>query len=147
VMGQGALARADVQAWKQVRDPVATANLYADKGWLAEWRPILERSKRQNLLFLAYSTGAHRYFPTVHSPEIWFTLLGQLLPGDKARVLAQIDAADVVVLDPTSPEAVVFVDKDIQRHLAAFCWRPATSNFQVLVRTPEAADRPCTTGK
>jgi hypothetical protein len=57
--------------------------------------------------------------------------LGQLLPADKARVMQQFDEADAVVLDLTSPTALVDKDADIQRHLHSLCLTQSTTYFQV----------------
>lgn len=144
IAGQATLARAALQGWKQVRSPTATANLYADADWVAEWKKILELSTHQNLLLLSYGTGAHHYFSTIHSPEVWTLQLGQLLPADKARVMEQLDNADVVVLDLTSPTSLVDMDADIQRRLHSLCLTESTSYFQVWRRrAPESESLAC----
>jgi hypothetical protein len=144
IAGQATLAHAVLQGWKQVKSPTATANLYADASWVVEWRKILELSTHQNLLLFSYGTGAHHYFPTIHSPEIWTLQLGQLLPADKARVMEQFDNADVVVLDLTSPTTLVDADAEIQRHLHSLCLTESTSYFQVWRRrSPESENLAC----
>jgi len=144
IAGQATLAHAVLQGWKQVKSPTATANLYADASWVVEWRKILELSTHQNLLLFSYGTGAHHYFPTIHSPEIWTLQLGQLLPADKARVMEQLDNADVVVLDLTSPTTLVDTDTEIQRHLHSLCLIESTSYFQVWRRrSPESENLAC----
>jgi hypothetical protein len=131
IVGQATLAHAVVQGWKQIKSPTATANLYAEAGWVAEWKEILELSTHQNLLLFAYSTGAHHYFPTIHSPNVWMLREGLLLPADKARVMEQVDQSDVVVLDLTSPTELVYMDADIQRQLYSLCLTQSTAYFQV----------------
>jgi len=131
IAGQATLARDAWKSWKEIKSPTATANLYADAGWVAEWKNILELSTHRNLLLFSYSTGVHNYFPSVHSPDIWTLQLGQLLPADKARVMQQFDEADAVVLDLTSPTALVDKDADIQRHLDSLCLTQSTTYFQV----------------
>jgi hypothetical protein len=144
IAGQATLARAVLQGWKQIKSPATTANLYVDAGWAAEWKKILELSTRENLLLFSYSTGAHHYFPTVHSPEVWTLQLGELLPADKTRVMEQLDNADVVVLDLTSPTTLVDTDTEIQRHLDSLCLTESTSNFQVWRRrSSESENLPC----
>ena len=144
IAGQATLAHAVLQGWKQVKSPTTTANLYADAGWVAEWKKILELSTHQNLLLFSYGTGAHHYFPTIHSPEVWTLQLGQLLPADKARVMEQLDNADVVVLDLTSPTTLVDTDAEIQRHLHSLCLTESTSFFQVWRRrSPESENLAC----
>ena len=139
VLGQAAFFRTVSESWKQVRSPQLTANLYADAGWMNEWKQILDLSQRKNLLLLSYSTGAHHYFPTVHSPDLWVLQVGQLMPSDKARVLAQMDAARVVVLDVTSPIDVVEKDADLQSHLHQLCLIRASASFQVWERPAAGA--------
>jgi hypothetical protein len=131
VAGQATLARTTLQSWKQIKSPTATANLYADAGWVAEWKNILELSAHQNVLLFSYSTGAHHYFPAIHSPDIWTLQEGQLNPADMARVKEQIDNANIVVLDLTSPTTVVDMDVDIQRHLHSLCLMQSTTYFQL----------------
>jgi hypothetical protein len=144
IAGQATLARADWQAWKEIRSPSATANLYADASWVDEWKTILELSAHQNLLLLSYGTGAHRYFSTVHSPEIWTLQEGQLFPADKARVMEQLDNANVVVLDLTSPTTVVDMDADFKRHLHSLCLTQSTAYFQIWWRnSSKPATLPC----
>lgn len=144
IAGQATLARAVWQGWKEIKSPTATANLYANAGWVAEWRNILELSTRENLLLLSYSTGAHHYFPTVHSPDAWTLQEGQLLPADKARVMEQLDDAGVVVLDLTSPTDLVDMDADFRRHLDSLCLTQSTTYFQVWWRrSQKSANLPC----
>ena len=139
VAGQANLVRADVKAWKEIKSPGATANLYADSKWIKEWREILELSNHQNLLLFSYGTGVHHYFPSVHSPDAWTMQEGQLLPEDKARVLRQMDEANVVALDLTSPTTLVERDTDIQGHLQSLCLTQSTDNFQVWKRLASGA--------
>jgi hypothetical protein len=143
IAGQATLARAVLQGWKQIKSPTATVNLYADSDWVTEWQKILELSAHRSLLLFSYSTGAHHYFPSIHSPDIWTLQRGQLLPADKIRVMEQLDNADVVVLDLTSPTYLVDLDKDIQRRLYSLCLTQSTSYFQVWRRSPESPDLPC----
>lgn len=144
IAGQATLVRTTWQSWKQIRSPTATANLYADAGWVAEWKNILELSARQNVLLFSYSTGAHHYFPAIHSPDVWTLQEGQLNPADKARVKEQIDNADIVVLDLTSPTTVADTDADIQRHLHPLCLTQSTTYFQLWRRrSSEHANLSC----
>jgi hypothetical protein len=121
-----------------------TANLYADAGWVSEWSKLLDLSTHRNLMLFSYSTGAHHYFPTVHSPEVWTLQLGQLLPADKARVMEQLDNVDVVVLDLTSPTSLVDTDADFQRRLQSLCLTESTTYFQVWQRrSADSENLPC----
>ncbi len=143
IAGQAILVRATFQSWKEKVSPV-TANLYAPQGWASEWTNILDLSKQRSLLLLSYSTGVHHYFPTVSSPEVWTLRQGELLPADKSRVLEQLDRAEVVVLDMTSPNELVETDPDIQRHLNSLCLTDTTVNFQVWQRpTTGIPDQGC----
>lgn len=128
--GEAVLFRDDLRAWKSVRSLV-TANLYADPQWAAEWDGILHLSQHRNVLFFAYSTGVHHYFPTVQSPELWTLRRGQLLPADQTRVLNQFDRANVVVLDLTSPTELVDTDTIFRRRLSSLCLTQSTRYFQI----------------
>jgi hypothetical protein len=144
IVGQATLAYADWKAWKETKSPTETANLYADRGWVAEWKKILQISTHENLLLFSYSTGTHQYFPTIHSPETWMLREGLLLPADKARVIQQLDSANVVVLDLTSPTDLVDTDTDIQRHFDSLCLTQSTTYFQVWWRrSSEISDLKC----
>jgi hypothetical protein len=144
IAGQATLARTTWQSWKQIKSPTATANLYADAGWVAEWKNILELSARQNVLLFSYSTGAHHYFQSIHSPDVWTLQEGQLNPADEARVKEQIDNADVVVLDLTSPTTVADMDANIQPHLHSLCLTQSTTYFQLWWRrSSEHANLSC----
>jgi hypothetical protein len=134
IAGQANLVRTTLQSWKQIKSPAATANLYADAGWVAEWKNILELSAHQNVLLFSYSTGAHHYFPAIHSPDVWTLQEGQLNPADMVRVKEQIDNADVVVLDLTSPTTVADTDVGIQQHLHSLCLTQSTTYFQLWQR-------------
>jgi hypothetical protein len=144
IAGQATLVRTTWQSWKQIKSPTATANLYADAGWAAEWKKILELSVHQNVLLFSYSTGAHHYFPSVHSPDVWTLQEGQHISADKARIEEQIDNANVVVLDLTSPTTVVDRDADIQQHLHSLCLTQSTTYFQLWQRrSSEHANLSC----
>jgi hypothetical protein len=144
IAGQAALARAVLHGWKQVKSPTATANLYADADWVAEWKKILELSSHENVLLFSYGTGAHHYFPAIYSPEVWYLQEGQLLPTDLRRVIEQLDNADAVVLDLTSPTTLVDMNAEVQRHLYPFCLTQSTTYFQVWRRnSPESANLSC----
>jgi len=95
-------------------------------------------------LLFSYSTGAHHYFPTIHSPEAWMLREGLLLPADEARVLRQLDGADVVVLDLTSPTDLVDTNAEVSAHLNGLCLTQSTENFQIWKRrTPETQAGDC----
>jgi hypothetical protein len=144
IAGESTLAYADWKAWKGTRSPAVTANLYADRTWAAEWKKILETSTHENVLLFSYSTGAHQYFPTIHSPETWMLREGLLLPADQVRVLQQMDSADVVVLDLTSPTDLVDMDAEVAAHLNRMCLTESTANFQIWRRRmAETADAAC----
>jgi hypothetical protein len=144
IAGQATLAHAVWQGWKEINSPTATANLYANADWVAEWKKILDLSTHQNLLLFSYSTGAHHYFPTIHSPAAWMLREGLLLPADKARVMEQLDNSDVVVLDLTSPTDLVDMDTGVQRHLYSLCLTQTTAYFQIWWRrSPESANLTC----
>lgn len=143
IAGQATLARAALHGWKEIKSP-ETANLYVEKKWASEWKDILDLSKHHSLLLLSYSTGAHHYFPTVNSPDIWTLQQGQLFPADKSRVLQQLDGAEVVVLDMTSPNELIAADTDIQSHLHSLCLTDSTANFQVWQRpATDVASQDC----
>lgn len=135
VAGQATLAHDVLKGWKQIKSPTATANLYADKGWVAEWKKILDMSASKHVLFFSYSTGAHHYFPTIESPNVWMLREGLLLPADKVRVTQQLDNADVVALDMTSPTDLVDMDADIQGRLHSLCLMQSTAYFQIWQRS------------
>jgi len=144
IAGQATLAHAVWQGWKEVKSPAATANLYANVEWVAEWKKILNLSTRHNLLLFSYGTGAHHYFSSIHSPEVWTLQEGQLFPADKARVMEQLDNSDVVVVDLTSPTTLVDMDVDIQQHLHLLCLTQTTAYFQIWSRrSPESANLAC----
>jgi hypothetical protein len=144
IAGESTLAYADWKAWKGTKSPTVTANLYADRSWAREWKKILDTSTHANVLLFSYSTGAHQYFPTIHSPETWMLREGLLLPADQLRVLQQMDSADVVVLDLTSPTDLVDTDAEVDAHLNRMCLVESTANFQIWKRrTAETADGTC----
>ena len=144
VFGQAVLVREVLQAWNEIRFPSATENLYAKAEWVAEWKKILDVSARHNLLLLSYSTGVHHYFPTIHSPNVWTLQVGQLLPEDYTRVIQQIDNADIVVLDLTSPTDYVDTDAEVKRHLNLLCLSQSTEYFQIWWRrSMKPADLTC----
>ena len=92
--------------WRSWRDEVPrpeTAGLYATADFAAHWRKLLDLAARRDVLMLTYATGVHHYFPAVHGPRIWVLEVGQLLPQDEARVIAQIKAAQTVATYPDSP--------------------------------------------
>jgi hypothetical protein len=129
VVGQASLLRSTLHARKQVRS-ADTAQLYADREWASEWKPILTLAQQHNLLMFSYSTGVHHYFPSIHSPDVWFVLHGQFLPTDISRVNRQIDQAEVVVLDMTSPIDFDFL-KPGSALASSFCMIRSTPNFQI----------------
>ena len=144
IAGQATLVHAAWGSWKEIKSPTATANLYAEPDWVAEWKKILELSTHHNLLLFSYSTGAHHYFPTVHSPVAWMLREGLLLPDDKARVMNQLDDSEIVVLDLTGPTDLVDLDADFRRHLNTLCLTQSTAYFQIWQRrTQESANLPC----
>ncbi|MGD0939069.1 MAG: hypothetical protein ABR905_05095 [Terracidiphilus sp.] len=144
IAGQSTLAHTVIQGWKEIKSPTTTANLYANASWVAEWEKILETSKHENLLLFSYSTGAHHYFPSVHSPEVWTLQEGQLLPADKERVIEQLDQSNVVILDLTSPTTLVDMDAEIRQHMSSLCLTQSTAYFQVWWRrSTESASLPC----
>jgi hypothetical protein len=70
--------------------------------------------------------------------------LGELLPADKARVTAQLDNAEVVVLDLTSPTSLVDMDAEIQQRLHSLCLTESTAYFQIWQRrSAESESLPC----
>jgi hypothetical protein len=142
--GQATLVHADWKAWKGIRSSTETANLYANPNWVTEWKDILQVSSSRNVLLFSYSTGAHHYFPTIHSPEIWMLREGLLLPADKVRVMRQLDSADVIVLDLTSPTDLLDNDIDFQRYLYPMCLTRSTEYFQIWWRrSPETSGLQC----
>jgi hypothetical protein len=141
ILGQATLAHEVIKGWKEVRSPSLTANLYAEPHWVEEWNRILDLSKQNDLLFLAYSTGVHHYFRTVESPDVWVLRDGQLLASDRARVIRQIDSAEVIVVDMTSPTLAGY--PDIQGHLHALCLTQSTPNFQIWQRRTSDPNRAC----
>jgi hypothetical protein len=69
---------------------------------------------------------------------------GQLLSADKVRVIEQLENANVVVLDLTSPTTLLDMDTEIQQHLYSLCLKQSTPYFQVWWRrSPESVDLPC----
>lgn len=143
IIGQADFARQTLSAWKDVRSPDLTSNLYAKADWVSEWKRILDLSKAENLFLLSYSTGVHDYFPTVHSADAWFLNPGELTSADKNRLMQKLQRADVVAFDLSSPTALVDRDPDIQRYLRSLCLRQSTKYFQVWWRPSQVGRQEC----
>jgi hypothetical protein len=141
VLGQSALIRRTWLDWKETRPSVDSANLYADPAWTAEWTKILEISKTKTVLLLSYGTGAHHYFPSIQTADVWFLRTGQLFPADEQRLLAKIQDADVVVEDLSGPTSAIDGDDDIQVRLGSMCLTDVTPVFQVWWRHPLNPER------
>ena len=134
VLSEAAQARATVLAWMDTRAFPSTDNLYATPTMAAEWSQIVDTSRQHNLLMLSYATGAHNYFPTVHTADTWMMRRGQLFPADRQRVLTQLKNADVVVEDLTSVTSAMDSDADIQSQLRSMCLTRETANFLIWFR-------------
>ena len=126
--------RATSNAWRNWRVSDATAGLYADSTWIADWSKILSLASRQHLLLLSYGTGVHHYFPSVESPQVWFMQVGQLSSADRERVLSQMKAAEVLVEDLSGPTAAIDKDPIIRQQLDSLCLVETNTNFQVWFR-------------
>jgi hypothetical protein len=136
VLGQSALVRRTWLDWRETRPSLDSANLYANPVWTEEWSKILKISKTKRVLLLSYGTGAHHYFPSVQTADVWFLRIGQLFPADKQRLLTKIQDADVIVEDLSGPTSAIDGDQDIQSQLSSMCLTEVTPNFQVWWRHP-----------
>ncbi|RFB78680.1 hypothetical protein DYH55_15905 [Methylovirgula sp. 4M-Z18] len=97
VTGSGEQVRDTWRAWRDQTASPDMAGLYSTRQMQDEWKAIVALSAAHPLLMLTYGTGIHHYFPTIQSPQIWFLEVGQQLPSDKDRILAQMRATDIVV--------------------------------------------------
>jgi hypothetical protein len=95
---------------------------------------VLTTYDGKHVLMLSYATGVHHYFPQIASPDVWTLDVGEMTDQDLRRVLAQIDVADVIVQDLTSPDVLVDTNADIQRRLDAMCLVSVTADMQIWVR-------------
>jgi hypothetical protein len=125
-----------VSTWRYQRPVSDPAPLFARLDWSAEWRQILALAAQHHLLLLSYGTGVQQYFPQVHSPEVWFLQVGQLLPADHARLMRQIAGSDVLVEDLTGPTDFIDHDPAIQSDLSTMCRSQTLSYFRVWTRAP-----------
>jgi hypothetical protein len=107
--------------------------------FVAAWAAVLDESRRHSLLLLTYPTGVHHYFPSVHSPKIWFLEVGQLLPADETRVLSQMAESDVIVTYPVSP--YIEQSPPMRAYLATLCPSQLNAFFRIWRRcdNPHAA--------
>lgn len=123
-------------SWR-ASSPVANYfGLYVDKGFAAELPEIVAISRQHRTLMLSYATGQHLYYPTIEDPDAWFLLPGLLFPSQKQAIVDQINHADIVVEDLTSPPELVDQDADIQAALAAMRPGRQMTYFRVWQREP-----------
>jgi len=139
VIGLGALGESyqlyrTYLSWQTTRPGPNTAGLYADPGFADEWSQILRESRGHKVLALSYATGIHNYYPQVESPEVWFVQPGLLYPADMQRILGQIEHADTVVEDMTSPTTLVDYNPQVQAELARMRLTSSTAHFRVWQR-------------
>jgi hypothetical protein len=131
LLGSAGQARQTWHAWHETHPSTGTLGLYARSDWVNEWSRILRLSKQAKVLFLSYGTGLHHYYPQIQTPDLGFVQLGQVFPSDEKRLLAQIDASDVVVEDLTGPTSYIEENHDIQLRLKAMCVTETTRNFKI----------------
>ena len=91
---------------------------------------MLALSRAHPVFFLARPTGIHWYFPGVAGPPVWFLDVGQTLPADDDRILAQLTAADIVIEEPES----FYADRNsrVGAYLAGLCLTETGPYFRVL---------------
>jgi hypothetical protein len=134
IISDAAQVKATVAAWRHTHVGPATAGFYANRTWAAQWASVLTTYDGKHVLMLSYATGVHHYFPQIASPDVWTLDVGEMTDQDLRRVLAQIDVADVIVQDLTSPDVLVDTNADIQRRLDAMCLVSVTADMQIWVR-------------
>jgi len=104
----------------------------------------LEISKTKKVLLFSYGTGVHHYFPSIQTADVLFLRTGQLFPADKQRLLARIQAAEVVVEDLSGPTSAIDADDEVQARLSSMRLTDAAPNFQVWwKRPPDSARAAC----
>ena len=136
VLGQLQDLRTRVWMWRHEVQVANPAPLYATPEWNDEWSRVVDAAAAHRLLLLSYGTGMHHYFPGVESPKVWFLEVGQVLPVDHARLMLQLEAADVVVVDLTGPTAFIDHDLPIQATLSAMCLTDTMRDFRIWMRKP-----------
>ena len=133
-------ARDTANAWRYTSKTPQTAGLYADRAWEAQWSQVLRSSRTHDTFVLSYGSGIHHYFPNVRSPDVWFMQVGQLLPQDEQRVLAQLYKSDSVVEDLTSATSFIDRDPSIQQFLKTLCISTTTKYFKIWKRCKPVAN-------
>lgn len=136
VLGHENQVRSTMKAWKETRRGPLTAGLYASSAWTDAWSEIVRASANRKLLLLSYGSGVHHYYPSVHSPDVWFLMPGLVLPAQRERVLADVDASDVIVQALDGSTAFVDSDPDLQRRLRPLCARDLSEDYRIYWRRP-----------
>jgi hypothetical protein len=136
VMGAAGQARRTLAAWKNTHPSALSANLYAEPEYGPQLAEILQIASTQKVLMMSNATGVHSYYPTLKSADSWFLVAAQMFPSDKARVLANIRDADVVVEDTTHVPYFTDRDPDVQAELRSMCLTDVTRDFQIWWRHP-----------
>ncbi|WP_293374344.1 hypothetical protein [Nevskia sp.] len=130
--------------WKQTQPSPQSHGFWAFPAIADDFAKLVELSKAHHVFMLSYSTGLHHYFPTLHSADSWIINIGQLLPPDKQRLLASMDAAEYVVEDLTRFTTLFEIDADIKGRLKALCLVSKGPNFIIWRRTPDVPGGECT---
>lgn len=126
------------RAWHQ-HASAEMAGLYATSELTAEWQNIVRMAADHPLLLLTYGTGAHHYFPSIQGPRVWFLEVGLLLPGDKARVLAQIQSAQIVVVGHDSH--LEAYDPRFRDEVTAMCLIKVGKTYDIWQRRSSPAEK------
>jgi hypothetical protein len=142
IVGCAGQARNTWLAWRDTRPTAFAPHLYAKPDWSDEWSKIIQISTKRKLLVLSYGTGAHHYFPTLENADLWTLQFGQLFDADEQRLVAKVQAAEVVVEDVSlGALEVLYYDKRIQHEFQSLCLTDLTENFQIWWRRPSDQSR------
>jgi len=144
LLGTAGQARRTLLDWKISVRNADTANFYAHADWARDWSGVLRLSREHKLFLFSYGTGQHHYFPSVQSPNVWFVRTGQMFPGDKQRVLSQLQGAEIVVEDLGGATSFIDYDPDVQQLLNQLCLTDVSANFPIWRRASlQPANVPC----
>ena len=136
ITGQAAQAHQTLLAWKNTRPSSLTVNLYAEPAYGPQLLHILQVAATHKVLMMSYATGVHHYYPTIQSTDSWFLVGGLLLPSDRARILANMRDAEVVVEDTAHFPWFIDRDPEVQAELRSMCLTDVTRDFQIWWRHP-----------
>lgn len=139
VVGESGAVYKTFREWRTTTRTPESLGLYADPGFVKELSKVVQLSQHRGTLMLGYATGIHIYYPTLEEPDAWFLQTGQLFPNQIQAIVDQINHADVVVEDLTSPSAAVSSDVSIQAALNAM--QPAPPMIYFRIRTRKGVGR------